>query len=63
MTTEVLPEPGFSMAEVSRLTGYHGKYVYELARKGRLKTFTGEDGRMKVSRVELEIFLRSREEK
>ena len=62
MTAAVLPEPGYGMAEVAELTGYHGKYVYELAREGKLRTFLGEDGKMKVSRVELEIFLRSREE-
>jgi len=60
MTAEVLPEPGYGMSEVSKLTGCHGKYVYELARKGKLKTYRGDDGKMKVSRVELEIFLRSR---
>ena len=63
MKAATLPEPGFSMAEVSKLTGYAPKYVYELARSGRFKSYTGEDGRMKVSRVELEIFLRSREVK
>jgi hypothetical protein len=62
MTAEVLPEPGYGMAEVSKLTGYHGKYVYELARNGKLKTFRSEDGKLKVSRVELEIFLRSRDD-
>ena len=62
MTAVALPEPGFSMAEVSKLTGLHGKYVYELARKGKLKTFCGKDGQMKVSRVELQIFLREREQ-
>ena len=58
MTAVVLPEPGYGMAEVAELTGYHGKYVYELASKGELKTYRGIDGRLKVSRVDLEIFLR-----
>ena len=62
MTAVVLPEPGYGMAEVSKLTGYHGKYVYELARNGKLNTYVGEDGKLKVSRVELEIFLRDREQ-
>ena len=57
----VLPEAGYGMAEVAELTGFHGKYVYELARKGELRTYRGIDGKLKVSRMALELFLRERE--
>jgi hypothetical protein len=61
MTAAVLPEPGYGMAEVAELTGYGGKYVYELAQKGKLRTYRGVDGKLKVSRMALELFLQERE--
>jgi len=58
--TVAVPEPGFSMPEVAEITGYHGKYVYELAKKGEIRTYKGIDGRLKVSRMALELFLQER---
>jgi hypothetical protein len=61
MPATTLPEPGSDMREVSRLLGYHEKHTYSLVKQGKLNTYTGLDGRMKVSKVDLQIFLRHKE--
>jgi hypothetical protein len=55
-----LPEPGFDLSEVSAILGYRRQKAYELKEKG-LKTYVSPyDGRMKVSRLALAMFIEER---
>lgn len=58
---EVLPEPGFDMAEAAAIAGLNRTYLYYLASENKLPTFKGKTGKTKVSRFDLQMFMRDRE--
>lgn len=60
---ELVPEPGFDMVEAAAIAGLDRTYLYQLAKERKLRTYVGLTGKRKVSRTELEIFVRNREEK
>ena len=59
----VVPEAGFGLREASVIAQTPRSTFYEQVKKKGVPLYEGLDGRLKVSRVELEIFLRSKEEK
>jgi excisionase family DNA binding protein len=56
-----LPEPGFSLAEVSQLASVGKSSVYEWVHKKELPAYRAADGTMKVSRLDLAVFMAERE--
>jgi len=59
--TRVVPEPGFDMAEAAVIAGVHRTYIYALANENKLPTFKSVTGKRKVSRVDLQMLMRDRE--
>ncbi len=56
-----LPEAGFTLPEASKIIGCHPKHIYKIVSRGDLRPFLGLDSRLRLSREELYLYLRSRE--
>ena len=59
----VVPQAKFGLREASEIAGMPRSTFYEQLRKKRVPLEKGRDGRLKISRVDLEIFLRERGKK
>jgi predicted HTH domain antitoxin len=58
----VVPEAGFGLKEASVIAGMPRSTFYEQVRKKRVPLYEGLDGRLKISRDELLLFICEREQ-
>lgn len=63
MVTTALPRAGYTVPEVEKLLGIAPKTGYRLVNTGRLQAFNGLDGKLRVSEIELWMYVRYVHEK
>ena len=63
MTVAVkVPEAGFGLREASKISGIPRTSFYALVKQGKIDTYKGVDGRLKVRPIDLAVFLNERQQ-
>ena len=58
MVTKALPRAGYTIPEVEKVLGIAPKTGYRLVNSGKLKAFRGLDGKLRVSEIEMWMYMR-----
>ncbi len=55
----VLPQAGYSIAEVERILGIPTKTGYRLLKSGKLSAYVDSSGQLRVSQMELYAYMKT----